>query len=567
MLGSRQKTWMVVDIGGRWIKCVRYVIRRGHVREAGSQVIDIQTEGLLSAEEVGAAIGRTLRSGGEYPLAVVLPQGSAISQVMDLPEPSATERSHAFEKEIAEVIGLSAERCVYDRNPLQPFGGYARPQWITMAKEENLGRHISPLLGQGLRVEAVTTGGNALVAAFRQTHPEVGDACLVDIGATQTTVVRLQRGEPVQMTSLVGGGENWTEALAGPSRESFEEIEARLFRENLFADPVLGPALRAAVEAWRDRLTRQIDEWREEFGMAVEEGTGGGKNYLCGGYAAVRGLRAALTQSGSGEVAWTLPEASEDGPTPVWAPAYGAALMAAGISGFKASILPRSLAKLRERRLILARVKSSVLYLFILLTVVLTGAILKQQDRLDTLAAANQQAEATLSEIEASAALLELRDQLAARIEPIVSGQLNSLASLQTFRSIQRVHRDFNFTVLRFADRRTYFRGMDEAPGLAESAEETGGDPARGTSSGPQAFVVELTVRGSQAERLQVLSDIVGRLREDTYFANVDRLVSESEYAGAANSLPGVDQAYALLLTLAGEPSPVTGGDEKGAAR
>ncbi|MFO8027058.1 MAG: hypothetical protein R6U56_05290 [Opitutales bacterium] len=570
MLGTRQQTWTVVDIGGRWIKCARYVVKRGEVREAGSQVIDIHAEGLLSAEEVATAIGRVLRSAGDHPLAVVLPQGSAVSQVMDLPRLSADERSGEFEAEVLELIGLSAERCVYDSHPLPAFGGYTNPQWITVAKEENLSRQISPLLGQGLRVEAATTVGNALLASFRQAHPEVEEACLVDIGATQTTVVRLKQGGPAQMTSLVDGGENWTEALVEPSGEAFEEVEARLFREDLFSDPALGAVLHAVVGAWRDRLIRQIEEWQGEFGMAEEGGAGPKEIYLFGGYAAISGLRGALTQAGG--LSWHIPEKSREGAAPVWTPAYGAVLMAAGISGLKASILPRSLAKMRQRRLTLSRLKTGVLYLYVLLAIVLGGAIFKQQGRLDGLTAANRQAEAILAEIEASNDLLEQRDALAERIEPIVRGQLNSLASLESFRRVQRVHREFDFTLIRFTDRRTYFRETDGQSEAAESTEAGASDqtpdaPDQRAEARPQAFVVELAVRGGQAERLQALSDIAGRLREEKYFANVDRLVDGPGPSSAANERLGEGEAYALLLTLAGDPPPVADGPKKGAGR
>ncbi len=565
MLGSRQQTWIVVDIGGRWIKCVRYVIQQGSVREAGSQLIDIQTEGLLSSEEIGVAIRRALHSAGEHPLAVVLPQDLAISQVMDLPAPSVIDRSSEFEDEILELTGLSAGRCVYDRNPLEPFGGYASPQWITVAKEENLSRHLSPLLGQGLHVEAATTVGNALVASFRQTHPGVADACLADIGAKQTTVVRLKRGEPVQMTSFSYGGESWTEALCEHCREGFEEVEARLFKEDLFTEPVLGPVLHGVVEAWRARLVGQIDEWREEFGMPEDAGAGSGGIYLFGGYSAVRGLRETLGQAGG--LSWHMPQSPVGESAPVWTPTHGAVLMAAGLSGLRASILPQALTKMRQRRLTLARLKAGVLYLYVFVAMVLFGAIYKQQHHLDGLVAANREARSALSEIEAAKDLLTQRDQLARQIEPVVRGQLNSLDSLQTFRKIQHLHQDFDFTLIRFADRRTYFRKMDdwsEPVGAAEVERPNGTVSSDGSS---RAFVVELALPGGQAERLQTLSAIVGRLREETYFANVDRLIGGPESNGAANGLSSEGEAYALLLTLAEAPLSASRGAEEGAGR
>lgn len=562
MLGTREQTWLVVDIGSRWIKCARYVIRRGTVQETGSQVIDIQAEGLLSNEEVGAAIGRVLRSAGEHSVAVVLPQGAAVSQVMDLPEFSVRDRAGKMEDEVLELIGLSTERCVYDSHPLRPFGGYASPQWVTVAKEEHFGRHISPLLGQGLRVEAATTVGNALVAAFRHRSPEVEKACLVDIGAMQTTVARLERGEPVQMASFAHGGEHWVEALVEASGEAFEETEARLFRDDMFTDPVLGPVLHTAVGSWNERVVAQIDEWREELGMPEGSDLENGEIHLFGGYTAVRGLSTALTEVGGRS--WTIPQIAEESPAPVWEPTYGAALMAAGLSGLKASILPRALAKMRERRLALSRLRMGVRYLLLLVLLVLGAAIVKQQERLEALVAANREAETALTKIETSAELLERRDKLAARIKPIIQGQLNSIASLETFRRLQRVYAHHDFTLIRFVDRQTYFQGIDdqaEASELKVAADLS--DPKSHPNT--EAFVVELAVPGGQAERLQALGGIVGRLREEKYFANVDRLVGES--GSMVNALSGDDGSYALLLTLSDEPVPAFEDKEKGAAR
>ncbi|NBB79171.1 MAG: hypothetical protein GVY36_06940 [Verrucomicrobia bacterium] len=555
MFQTGKQTWIVVDIGSRWIKCVRYVIRRGLVEASGCQKIDIQEEGLLSAEEIGEAIRKAFGPVAGEPLALVLPNDAAVSQVMDLPEYSPDDRSSQFEEEVLDLIGLSRARCVYDSTKLKAFGGYRDPKWITVAKEETLSRRISPLLGQGLRVEAATTTGNALVAAFKEIHPKVEDACLVDLGATQSTIVRIQDGQPVQVATFAEGGEKWTEALHEPGTEAFDEAEARLFQSDLFAKPEEGPVLRAAVEAWRSRVSEQIGEWFKDADATVDEQVGDVQIFLLGGYSAVKGLIGALNGSTGGRWCALEHNASQtEGTAPIWTPAYGAVLMAAGISRHKASILPRSLVKMRQRRLNSDRLRKSTVYLFLVLAVFLIGAIFKQRARLDSLTTANQQARATLSEIEAAAALLEQRDVLAERIEPIVGAQLNSIHSLATFGKLLQVQRDFDFTVTRFSDRRTYFRGMDararmDALGESEQDEPTNQSSQRRT----QAFVVELMVRGSQSERLQALGQIVGSLREDSYFLNVDRLVGLQFTEERSKETTGGDAVYALLLTLAEE--------------
>lgn len=551
MFLRKQKSCIVIDIGSRWIKCARYAIGQGTVAPTGSRIIDIQEEGLLSPEEISEAIRRVVSEAGGGPVALVLPQGMAVSQVIDLPDLSAGGAEKAFEDEILELIGLRAERCVHDSTALEPYGGFGERQWITVAKEDSLARRLSPLLGQGLQIEAATTVGNALLAAFQYTQPQVSEACLVDIGATQTTVVCLQGGQPTQMTSLVDGGENWTEALLESGGAIFEEMEVRLFRDDLFDEPAIGPALRAAVRAWRERVLQEIEECFPAPAMAAGGAPREVPIYLYGGYSGVKGLRGALNTSGGAR--WQFSEGvSAPVSAPVWASAHGGALMASGVHRHQASILPNALVKMRLRRRNAGHFKMAVVYLFMVLSIFLMGAVFKQRGHLKSLEGANRQARSTLSEIEASAELLQQRDALAKRIEPIVVGQSNSIHCLETFQTILRVQRDFEFTLIRFSDQDSYFRGIDDsAESDASLAVEWRARPSRERT---QAYVLELMVQGGQAERLQILGDIVGRLRQENYFSNVDRLVGDPALASGRGALDGNTEAYALLLTLAQEP-------------
>ncbi len=364
------------------------------------------------------------------------------------------------------------------------------------------------------------------------------------------------------MTSLITGGEAWTEALSKSSGEDFEELEARLFGDDLFAEPSLGPVLRDAVEAWQQQVVQQFGEWQDELSTPEQAGRTKEPFFLFGGYSAVRGLREALEQA---EGLWHFPRQSD----PIGLSGYGAVLMATGLSDLRASVLPRSLVKVRDRRRNLARLKEAVLYAFFIVAIVLGFGLFKQSARLDQFATANREANATLAEMKAAAKLLEQRDALRARIEPVVDAQLNSRDSLETFRKIQAVREAIDFTLIRFVDRQTYFQGMDEEAQVANSGnrvEPNPNPPNRRSSGRLQAFVVELTVPGGQAERLQLLGEIVGRLREEPHFANVDRLLNR---ASAANGMgfTGEDESYALLLTLAGEHSLRPFNKKEGAGR
>jgi hypothetical protein len=554
MLNLKQRSWLAVDIGGRWIKCVRYEVKGGSIEIAESEVIDIHEEGLLSREEIGAAIGRLVKSAGDLPLVMVLPQASAVSQVVDLPGLSTKSVSGNLDNQISELTGLTTENCIYDCSSLAPFGGYANPRWITLAKEKSLRQNISPLLGQSLRVEAVTTAGNALVAAFRYEHPEIRDAYCVDIGATQTTVIELRRGDPVHMVSLIQGGDAWVKALTEQSDEAFDETESRLFEHDVFMDPTLGPTLQSAVAKWHRSLTTQIAEWRIDSGLSTLSEAEDMPIYLLGGFSRVKGLRKALAQKGE-PYPFIFAKNSNADKAPVWQPCLGAVLMATGRSNLKASILPRSLDRIRLRRVRSTYMQVAAMYVLLLAVVVLLAGIVKQNSRLDALAAANEQAEAILVEIQASERLLQKRNALAKRIEPIVQRQLETVEALETFRQVQQVHRDYNFTLVRFVDRETYLQGMDERILTGVSpAFETGN--AAEAEQQAHAYVLELMVKGSQAERLQKLGEIVGHLRGQQYFSNVDRWVSDTSSVETMVNPSDEGQTYTLLLTLSDISAP-----------
>lgn len=548
MLNIRERSWLVVDVGSRWIKCVRYVIKGGSIEVAESEIIDIHEEGLLSIEEIGAAIGRLVKSAGDYPLAMVLPQTSAISQVVDLPGLS-TKRgvSSDLDDEIRELTGLSTERCEYDCSPLTPFGGYTAPQWITLAKEKNLRQSISPLLGQSLRVEAVTTTGNALIAAFRYEHPEIRDAYLVDLGATQTTIVELRRGDPVHMVSIAHGGNAWIKALAKQSKEAFEETESRLFEEDVFTNATLGPVLQSVITRWHDSVAAQITEWREDSGLGPPNGNETLPIHLLGGFSRVKGLGTALTNQDG--LKFVTTKGTADGKEPIWQPCLGAVTMAIGLSQLKASILPRALDKIRLRRARAARMTIASMYVLLVAVVFLLAGIAKQNSRLNALATANQQAEAILVEIEASEQLLLTIDSLASQIEPIVRRQLDTVEALETFRQVQQVHQDHTFTLIRFVDRLTYSRRMNGGAQYG-NATQAKTDKAAEDSQRTHAYVLELMIQGSQAERLQKLSEIVGQLRQQNYFSNVDRWVSDPSLLEMSENTTDDSQTYTLLLTL-----------------
>ncbi|TVP76969.1 MAG: hypothetical protein EA353_11275 [Puniceicoccaceae bacterium] len=547
--------WLAVDIGTRFVKCGYLTAHRGEVKTSGVRTIDIQNEGLLSPDEIAASLARLVGEVEPVSVCLVLPQSAAISQVIDLDDINASTQTAQIEQSIRAITGLSEGHFVYDGAPLRPFGPYRAPFWVSVAREEVLSQHLGPILAHGLRVEAVTTVGNAILASFRAACPEVENACIVDFGATQTTVALLQNGQPTHLTSFPSGGESLTQALLEYSASTdFEGFEKRLLGENLSQDPVLGPTLRQAVVNWRKDCVSQLNEWAEESPTTALDPDA--PVYLCGGFSTVPGLFDLLNEDAA--------EAARFQPFPCGSlapskalthPLTGAVLLASGQSTYQASILPRPLARMAQRRRHLTLSQLALTVTFAILVLVLLGGILERRSLAHSLQKEHLHNRAAFKEGEAATRLLRQRDRLAERIAPIVDRQIGSIEAVKTLRLLQNVNQEFEFSLVRFADRRN-FHSNDQNGAEAGFTRSKNGPRRPAVNDGTEtrepmglhAFVADLAIAGDPATRLDTLGAIVMRLREEDFFANVDRLI-ERPQADHRTDIP-VDGTYALQLTL-----------------
>ena len=548
----------MVDSGSRVLKCGFYVTDGGRLVEGRQRILDIQDEGLLSPEEASAAVARLVAAGGDFPVAVVLPQSAAVSQVIDLPYASDGAAVPQMENEIRVLTGLTEGRVVHDTFRLRSFGSHRAPCWVTVAKEETLGRYLGPLLAHGIRVEFVTTTGNALLAAFLYSNPTVDHACVVDLGASQTTIGILEEGQPRHLSSFALGGESLTEALLGHGTAGFEELEARLLSENLFNDPEMGDALRESVIVWFGTLEMQIAEWDQEFEKASGTKPKRKPIHLYGGFSGVPGLSDFLSQIAGERVHLGRQVAPEAEHALLAQPSVGAALISSGSLKYRASVLPGSLAKMRLRRMRSVGLSWGCALVFVILAFLLLIGIGERRTFANELEAKNQQLASAVEKAEVAQQILRERDQLARWIAPIVERQVTSLEALRALRLIQEARRDYEFTVLRFADRRTYFQS---AEGERSRRGRDSGGAEVDELTGQRSFVVELLLEGAPEERLERLGDIVMRLRKENFFANVDRVVRRGGGDSEGLIEAAAEGTYALMLTQS-TFSRRKGGDE-----
>src|ERR1039458_6062884 len=87
------------DAGSRCIKLLLAESDFGRLHILKEELIDLQAEGLVSADEIKAHLQASLEQWGRPPLALILPQHLSISQVIDLPLAPESEVEKLIEDE------------------------------------------------------------------------------------------------------------------------------------------------------------------------------------------------------------------------------------------------------------------------------------------------------------------------------------------------------------------------------------------------------------------------------------------------------------------------------------
>ena len=105
---------LALDAGSRCIKLLLAESDFGRLRILKEDLIDMQAEGLVSAEEIKTHLQASLDQWGRPPLALVLPQHLSISQVIDVPLAPESEVEKLIESETIKLMGVSESRIVYD---------------------------------------------------------------------------------------------------------------------------------------------------------------------------------------------------------------------------------------------------------------------------------------------------------------------------------------------------------------------------------------------------------------------------------------------------------------------
>jgi Tfp pilus assembly protein PilN len=206
------------------------------------------------------------------------------------------------------------------------------------------------------------TVGTALLAAWQQTHGDVGDAALVvDLSGQHASLVVCESGHLVLARSAPTGVEALRVAFGEDLKVTLDEAEAARRAQGVVGleagPPALGasaePADREATAAWLTRLAQEIRRTLEAF-RSQRSGLQRCSVAVTGEGADTPGLLAALEWAIGQPV--TVFDPLADGPLALPAPghcftiAYGLALRALGRSPISLDLAPKAERAGRRRR-------------------------------------------------------------------------------------------------------------------------------------------------------------------------------------------------------------------------
>lgn len=559
---------LALDGGNRRLKLLLAESDFGRLRLLKEELIDLQAEGLVAAEEVRAHLLALIQECGKPPLALILPEHLSISQVIDLPLVPESEVEKLIADETIKLSGVSESRIIYDFVRTEAPAKNRQQFWVTLCQEGNIRERIARLGVEHEDLCDVTTTANALIAAYRATCPLSSRAILVHLGAQTTVVVILLAGQGAFAASFQMGGDFFTRALARLEECSEESAESLKREKDLLKGPAFCPEFAAAVNGWVAELKRQVDEWFQANPKQAAEVSGFELVASGGGFEQPGLLEYLKTQAGLDLRPW--PKGSRPDmafPAPGFEVAFGAALQALGHSPQPVSLLPEDYRLSWQKRQVRQRIDLASVLLLLLCALALAFGTWRKLGLI-------RAKEALLNKVQASHEDLRANDSLSAvlvgeyeNLRPIFAAQQNSIDVLKTLSLLQqsRSNRDLWYVLL--ADQQSYFShppallstNRPVKIGLLGSAIEpfrttfTELRAAAASTNTPLAkpgLIAELCVPGQAETARQTLSDLVNTLKQQSIFSKVDLLSDDLRRNLAEPKVLVPDRSFVLALNF-----------------
>ncbi len=553
---------LALDAGSRCIKMLLAESDFGRLRLLKEEFIDLQAEGLVSADEIKAHLQSRLEDWNRPALALVLPQHLSISQVIDLPLAPESEVEKLIEDETIKLSGVSESRIIYDFVRTETPAKNRQQFWVTLSQEGDIRERILRLGVEQEDLCEVTTTANALIAAYRATCPLSSRAVLVHLGAQTTVVVILLAGQGAFATSFQMGGDFFTRSLARLRNCPEETAETMKRSKDLLSGMDILPDFVAVVDGWVAELKRQLNEWFEHNPGAAPEASSF-ELIASGGGFDQPGLLGYLKSDGLNLRPWpkaTQPDAVS--PSKRFEIAYGAALQALGYSAQPVSLLPDDYREAWRKKLGRQRIEMVSMVLAAICVLALAFGTWRQISLFN-------RRDALLKKVQAAQEKVEANDLLTTELltdyegfRPVFASQQNTLDTLKTLALLQQSRSNRSFWYVLLSDQQSYFSQppantttnktartnlIAVVSGRANGASQV----STNLSPAKPGFIAELSIPEDPEGARRALGQLVNGLKEEQLFSKVDLLSDDLRRDLADPKVVVPDRSFVLALDFA----------------
>jgi Tfp pilus assembly PilM family ATPase len=549
---------LALDTGSRTIKFLLAESEFGRVRVLKQDLLDLQQEGLVSADEIKTHLQASLNELGSPPLAIVLPQHLSTSQVVDLPLAPESEVEKLIHDETVKLSGVSESRIIYDFVRTDSQAKNRQQFWVTLAQERDIRERILRLGIEQEDICEVTTTANALISAYHMVAPKSSRAVLVHMGAQTTVLVIFLDGQGAYATSFQMGGDFLTRSLARQQNLSEQKAESLKRQSDLLNGTDKIPEFAAVVDGWLAELRGQLNEWLDHNRQSAASLESFDFIASGGGFAQPGLLDYLRTRAGFDLKQWPKSKASESiSVSPGFEVALGAALQALGHSTQPVSLLPDDYRASWQKRLNTQKLEfvSLVFVLFCILALALGTwhklSIINRQQVLSHEVGEGQKA-------------VDANDALSADLvteyegwRPLFAAQQNTTDMLRTFALLQSSRSNRSMWYVLLADQQSYFSLSPNPPGTNKPLHTnvvgivSSGSTATNISLARPGLIAELSIPEEAETARRQLSEIVNGLKQQPLFSKVDLLSEDLRRNVADPKVIVSDRDFVLAMDFA----------------
>ncbi|NOS69999.1 MAG: hypothetical protein HOP33_08715 [Verrucomicrobia bacterium] len=544
---------LAVDVGGRCIRLLLMEDRFGKLSVLRQEALDLQAEGLVSADEIKAHLQDTVADWGRPPLALVLQQQLAVSQIVDLPPVPDAEARQLIEAETFKLGGASESVMVYDFARVPLLTENRQSFWVTFCQEGEIQARIVQLGLDDQEFREITTEANAMLAAWHAARPVKKDAVLVHAGAQNTTIVAIRNGVGVFASSFPMAGDFFTRAIARLSRCTPQAAEDLKRHTNLLAGDKTLSGFAEIVDGWAAEMKRQLSEWRgKPFDLPCDL-------IATGGVFEQPGLRDYLERQKQMKFQpWPTSNAPAALlPAKGFEIALGAALQALGQGLQPTSLLPASRRVAWKRHLGRQRLEFANALLLAACFVALALGLWQKLALIQRKQELADKVQAALSVGRTNSALT--RDLLKSydELRPLFEHQQMTIDTLQSLARLQTARSNRTLWCVLVADQQSYFALPPTVTGTnnthARAAGVESAQRRRDASDSPvrPGLIAELCVPEDVDAARSTLSLVVNSLKQSSVFERVDLLSEDLRRSMADPKVILPERHFALALDFA----------------